>query len=308
MHRLGCTLYLWSPDEQDRFLRDALGPFTHRVLDSGLVSGFWFDRFDARGPHVFFVLTTRENTVGPLEREVRNLLEGWLETPPSKPPLSLSDLEALHVACRGKTLCAADRLDGFATHSSFEIFSHPISGYPFSLGRYFGEVLDADAPDESPWRAWTETAFWTIGLLGKPVLAPVMRWLAAIDQLMDDEQAADFWRYSLRCLLPELPMLESLDKVDTAMLERFISDKNLPVLRDLWDIDLHYTASSELADPTALVRAGLAPALDAHRWKFLREVVFVTLKQMRIRIRRQAQLYAFALDRRLKLRAVGDVD
>src|SRR6185436_17825658 len=53
---LGGNVYLWSRAAQNRFLTRCLGPAIRELQDQGLASGFWFDRFDARGPHVFFLL------------------------------------------------------------------------------------------------------------------------------------------------------------------------------------------------------------------------------------------------------------
>lgn len=294
MHRLACNLYLWSRDAQDRFLQDFLAPIVHDWITAQVIDGFFFDRFDARGPHLFFILSLDKRHLGLVESELKTLLDASLGTAkPQTPPLTQDELEERHRACRGKALCALDRLDGFAPQGSYEVFLHPLWGYPFAHGKHLDD--DASLPPGSPWRDWTEITLWAIELLGSPLLAQTLEWLTAVDRCMTPEQAADFWRHALHRLLPDLPMLNHLESVDPSMVKRFVGEEGFALLGRLWGAD-----RIRVPDPTHLVAAGLLPSPRGQGWELLREIVFVTLKQLGIKIRRQARIYAFALDRRLE--------
>ena len=67
MSYLGLVAYCWGQEQQDRLLTECLKPAMEEWRSSGLTRRFWFDRFDARGPHVLGLLTTtpEARAVGP---------------------------------------------------------------------------------------------------------------------------------------------------------------------------------------------------------------------------------------------------
>jgi len=135
MSYLGLTVYHWGWQFQDHLLISWLAPTVAELKREKVVRTFWFDRFDARGPHLSIVLALAEATVAEAAARVTSSLTHYFAAHPSTLSLSLDEVEAFHKACRGKQQSVADRLPGLAENNTFLIYEHPHDDFPFSLSQ-----------------------------------------------------------------------------------------------------------------------------------------------------------------------------
>ena len=140
MLHLGLVIYRWGWRFQDHLLTNWLGPTVAELKQETAIRAFWFDRFDARGPHLSIVLTLAK--AGVAER-VSSSLKRYLSDFPSTELLSLDEVTALHKACRGKMQCEADRLPELAENDTFLAYEHPAWDFPFSLSQGLKDEVEA---------------------------------------------------------------------------------------------------------------------------------------------------------------------
>jgi hypothetical protein len=286
MVRLGVVVYVWGTAAQDRLLADRLGPEAERLCREGLAARLWFDRYDARGPHVFAVLTVA-SAAGPAVRSrIEESLAAYLATRPSAETLSARQLEKLHAQTRGRRQCEADGLPGFAPNNSFVTFDHPARGYPFHLSE--GLAAEADL-----WQRVSATSFWAVRQLGRESLpaARAARWTAAVDRALREsgESPGLYWRHHLSTLLP---LEGGLGDGDLAILAGSLGEDRRRDLARLWE-----NPEGEEPPVSALVRLALA-ASASRRWPLLREIDHVTLKQLGLPVALHVPLLLYAWSRR----------
>lgn len=266
---------------------ECLGPLAAELWRTGQVDRFWFDRYDARGPHLFFVFGAPADSLDRLTRRLGSALSTYLAHNPSLETLTAERLERLHLQTRGRRQCELDGWPGFGANDSWEIFAHPPYGYPFGL----------DEPEEDEvWRLAAELALWTIERIASrteaPGLAEAVRWTAAVDRALRANGAAPaaYWRHHASTLIPDdLQEGSLLDALPDALEPRHLEN-----LARLWEEAER--AGDSWPDLPRLVRAALgggeSPAL-------LREIDHTALKQQGIPVafHLPAVLFAWRRDR-----------
>ncbi len=193
MFHLGCNVYLWSGARPLGLLRTVRDMVTGELAPAG--GRFFFDYFDARGPHYFFLFSAP----GPLDSAaIAGRLEAAVATEALAADLPLELIEARHRACLGKAMCSADEGDELVPHGSVVLFDQTENRYPFFLTR--------DNPEAGRfWQLFSELSLLGIELSleagGKPT-GLALEWMAAIADWVDGQGLADeYWRYHLSTLM-----------------------------------------------------------------------------------------------------------
>lgn len=273
---------------------ECLGPFAAELWRTGELDRFWFDRYDARGPHLFAVFGAPQNTLDRLAGRLSGALDRYLAENPSPETLTPERLERIHLQTRGRRQCEIDGRPGFGANDSWEVFSHPPLGYPFGLA----------GPDaDEVWRLATELALWTIERIAvrtePPGLAEAVRWTAAVDRALRAAGAdpAAYWRHHASTLVAS----EDASSEDGSPLDGFRVDdlpdalepRHLENLGQLWEAAERDGGS--WPELPRLVRA----ALRGEGWALLRELDHAALKQQGIPVALHlpAVLFAWRLSR-----------
>jgi len=124
---LGANIYCWSETEQNLLLVQCLEPATRELrmdLDS---SRFWFDRFDARGPHIVALFTLPPGMDSETEARLRPRLEAFLADHPPSGTIGVEEAERRHASCRGAHLSKIDIGSDLAPEGSYAFFRHSAS-------------------------------------------------------------------------------------------------------------------------------------------------------------------------------------
>lgn len=296
MPHLGLAVYFWGRTPQNRLIAECLAPTARELLSAGLIEHFWFDRFDARGPHVFAVFTALPPSTAEVSRRVAERVGRYLAESPSREEMTAEQVAAHHAGCRGKVQCAADTYPGLAGNNTFFTFEHPPTGYPYWL-------LAGHPGERELLPLLGDLALWAIDqFAAQPDQTPTMaaiRWAAALDRelVAAGRKPADYWRYHATTLI--LPLAERLATAEDEVLRSLpasVGEKNRQMFARLWrEVEAGAT-------PWPLVHRLAeiaAPAPDAEgtprqRWGLLREIVHITLKQLGVPVGLHIPLLLFA--------------
>lgn len=230
MEHLACNVHHWGRRSEDRLLAECLAPAVRELRGDGLLERFWFQRFDARGPHLFLLLGTAPGRADELRERLGPRLEAWLAAHPSEETLSDEELRTRHDQCRGKQLTILDVDPGFAPNNTLRWAPHPPRGYPLAIAEGVGDF-------DGLWRLLSGVAEWSMGRLAEgPGVA--VRWTAAMDaELRRAWPAADgYWRYHASTLL--LGLDERLDADEAGVLDalpRILGARNAAMFGPVWD-------------------------------------------------------------------------
>jgi hypothetical protein len=264
---LGLIVYRWGRHSQDRLLVECLGPLAAELWGTEQVDRFWFDRYDARGPHLFAVFGAPRDNLDRLTGRLGGALDRYLAENPSPETLTPERLERLHLQTRGRRQCEVDGRPGFGANDSWEIFAHPPRGYPFGL---------AEPDEDQVWRLAAELALRTIERIEcrtePPGLAEAVRWTAAVDRALRAAGAdpAAYWRHHASTLV---------DSDDGSLLDELpdaLEPRHLENLGHLWEEAKR--AGDSWPELPRLVRA----AVGGKGWTLLRELDHAALKQQGI--------------------------
>ena len=294
---VGFNIYYGNQGAQNHFLVACLGPSMDEARSRFPVQ-FWFDRFDARGPHIFLLMTILK----PYCEEARAFLSSrfscFLAAGSNPEPVSAEEAKLRNNGCRGKWLCAVDREPGMATDNSYYTFEQPADGYPFFLSR----GLDHE---EELWRLLDSQTTWAIKQLAltlpKPATAVGVLWLAALDRLLANRvsEIDCYWSYHATTLLPSLASRLAERPQDTySNLLGAIGARNLRSFEVLWEREAAnsmWPYLSRLLDCVIFEHNPPRP----QPWALLREVVHTTLKQLGIATQIHIPLLLFAWSRHL---------
>lgn len=279
MANLGLTVYLWSLDAQNHCLLSCLAPALLELQREGLVSRFWFERMDIRGPHIFTPIRVPDGAAAEISVRLSTRIDRYLAEHSCALDMTAAELRFRHDYCRGKLQSAADRLPGLAENNSFNILPHDERGYPFHLSAGL-------ADEEELWRLLTELTFWSITRLSEPVEAlrtTALRWFAAFEEAVRLNRGAPerYWRHHAETLILNLNehlvdgderalarLSEKIGDQDAETFSRFPSEPGeswypAPRIRRVVQIVL---SASELA--------------EQQRFDLLREIIHVGLKQL----------------------------
>lgn len=288
------NVYCFTEREQNRLLTELLGPFAGQGIAAGRLDHFLYDRFDARGPHVFAVLVaSADGACQAAAADLARSLEVFLAALPEAPGPAEAEIAARHEACRGKSLCALDRLPGLAGRNSFGLAPHPENDYPFWL--WSGLKREA-----AFWRAISDQSLWAIGQVaargGQMAIGAGLRFTASIDAALrrTGQDAEAYWRYHVSTLFPD--QAEEIAASPAAAAERFgplVRGGNRQTFDRVWQL----VEQPGKGDPRAALlvdslAAELAAGLRGHR--ALREAVHLSLKQLGIDLSFQIPLLVHA--------------
>ncbi len=280
---LGLVAYVWGALHQDRLLLECLAPAVAEWRAQGLASRFWFDRYDARGPHLFAVLTLPDAGAPAVASRLAARLGEHLAAHPSSQVLTPEQLASRHRQTRGRAQCAADELPGFAANNSFEIFPHPPQGYPFRLsaGLPGADVL---------WDLVADLTLWTIGRLagrpGSPATATGLRWIASVarELRLAGARPADYLRHHAATLVPALSEGVGPEEETSALagLAAGVGSAN-PALAEAW-AEVAATGPVWPGLPRLIrlvLRGGQGGGAEGPpAWALLREIDHAVLKQL----------------------------
>lgn len=275
MEYQACNVYHWGRGPADRLLAECLAPALDELRAAGPAPWSWFQRFDARGPHLFLLLGSDPGDAEALRARLGARLAGWMAAHPSTEPLSEAALRARHEQCRGKRLCALDGEPGMAPNNTLRWTAHPPDGYPLAFAAGVAE-------DEAFRRLLGELAAWSLGRLADGAGA-ALRWTAAVDVELRRAhgEAGGYWRHHAGTLLPGMEARLAADgEAVLAALPGVVGARNAAVFGRAWD-------AAEGGEPVwegipELLRIVLADdgRTAARRLRLLREVNHAVLAQL----------------------------
>ncbi len=275
--KLGIVIYLWGAPHQDRLLLECLAPAVVELRRQGLAGGFWFDRFDVRGPHLFAVVIVPREAVPEISSRLAGQLGGHLAAHPSTKVHQPEHLASRDGASRLRRQCEPDGRPGLGANNTFEIFEHPARGYPFALSAGL-------AGEDELWERVAGLTLWTIGQLaarpGSPALGAARRYMASVsgELRLAGARPADYWRYHIPTLLPDLFAGMSPEETDAALtrLSADVGAKHPDLARAWRDVAARGAVWPGLP---GLIRQILGGGL-ASPWPLLREIDHCVLKQL----------------------------
>jgi hypothetical protein len=300
MSHISLTTYLWGLESQNRFLASCLAPTIDELRRGGLVSRFWFERMDIRGPHIFAPIRVAEGAVTEVSQQLADKVGSYLAVNPCMAELSAEELRHRHDFCRGKVQSAADHLEGFAENNSFLILDHEERDYPFRLS--------ADLPrEEVLWSALTDLTMWAISQLPQPESIRrriAIECFAVFDQEVWSSEVTPerYWRYHATSLL--IPLKEALGSEEERILSQLpsaIGDRNSKLFTRIWGEVEEVRASILWIGQIVRLILNTSTPSEPQRFALLREVIHCVLKQLSLMVSFQLPLVLFAWNRSLAL-------
>lgn len=289
MEHLACNVYCWGARASERLLAECLAPAVRALRASGLAERFWFQRFDARGPHLFVLLGTAPGRADALREALGARLRAWMDANPSTETLPDDDLRVRHANCRGKCLCAVDAEPGFAPNNTVRWARQPPGGYPFN-------TAEGLARPDPFWDLASDLCEWSLSRLGDGTGAAI-RWTAAVDAELRraHPDAADAWRYYACTLL--LGLDERLARDEAAVLDALpgiVGARNAAVFARVWDaVEGGEVVWEPLPELLRMVFADDGRTME-QRMGLLREVNHTVLAQLGLMVTSKLPLILFA--------------
>jgi hypothetical protein len=276
---LGMVAYVWGTQHQDRLMLECLAPAVAELRRQGLARGFFLDRYDARGPHLFAVLTVPREAMREIAGRLAERLGNHLAAHPSSAALTPEQLARRHEETRGRRQCELDGRPGFAANNSFEIFEHPPHGYPFWLSAGL-------TGEEELWDLVADLTLWAIGRLaarpGSPAIAAALRWVASVSRelRLAGVRPTDYWLHHAPTLIPDL-FQEMEPEERAATLTELAADVGAtnPAFAQAWrEVDDAGPVWPGLPGMVRLILGGRTPLPSP--WLLLREIDHSVLKQL----------------------------
>lgn len=295
---LGLVIYCWGLDEQTRLLVECLAPLVTELRNRWL-KRFWFDRFDARGPHVFALFTVPAERLALTTSLAEQRLKSYLMNQPSVTELSRDELEARHRGCRGAALCEVDAEAGLAANNTLRFCEQPAERYPFSLAQGLtGPERLFDLLDE--------LTGWSLAQLacqpaGSAPIALAVRWLANLFDVLPDwfEDPQAYWRFHTATLVRRIAFAVDHDEL-ILRVTRSVGESNDAVLTRLWKRARSAPPAWPALSQLVQVLAGADEARGPQRHRLLREIVHVTMRQLGVPARLEIVLLLFCWRESLK--------
>jgi hypothetical protein len=300
---LGVNVYCWSQPEQNFLLVECLEPAVRELCSDFGRTRFWFDRFDARGPHIVTLFTLPPGATGEAEARLRPRLETFLAAHPPSGTVSIEEAEQRHRSCRGAFLSYLDRGPDLVQQGVYTFFEHSPHSYPYLLTRGLRPELE-----DSVWDLLHELSLWTILQLatdpaGSPVRIAVL-WLAAFERILRrlHPHPEGYWRFHASTLLFGLSKrLQEDERQVLASLPSAVGEKNRKTFDALWhEMERQGPRWLPLEELLAfLLREADSTTLDSP-WRLLREIVHWTLKHLCLYVSAEIPLVLYAWQRNLK--------
>jgi len=299
---LGLNVYLWERQEQNRFLISCWKPALHQLRQAVENVFAWYERFDARGPHIFAVLGTPGGELSAAADLLQAHIERFLAERQPSQALDPDALAELHADCRGKALWPADRRDGLATDRSFILQRHTGSGCPFSYWQPFDDATRWEIE-----RLVNRSTEWALARLPADRDANVqaaVSWCADFDQHLGKHvgpsRAAEYWRHHAGTLVRGLEQRwqDDSDEVRRS-LPGLIKPSSAAAFGRLWH-DAESVAKDTSQSMGTMVRTIVENApRQSVAWHAFREIHHSTLKQLGLFVRFHLPIIFFAWNRNL---------
>jgi hypothetical protein len=297
MIRLGVNVYCWEEARQNRLLAECLAPAVFELQEEIGPVLFWFDRFDARGPHVFAVLSLADEACRLAESALASRLRTFFASHPSGGTVPLEQVQRRHEASRHLALCELDRAPGIEPEDACRFFLQPPDAFPFHLVR--------QRPEEDQQKIWEiahQLSLWSTQQIAvhperRPLRAAVS-WLAAFFWLLlrTHPRAEAYWRYHAASLLRSLPQrLESDEQGVLDALPGAIGERNIQAFSSVWS--QMQTSEPPWPAMSELVHRLCSPDLHGDSWRPPREIVHSLLKQLCVPVAHEIPLILYAWHR-----------
>jgi hypothetical protein len=298
MPHLGLNAYFWGDREQDRLLVECLQPLADRLRRDALLERFWFDRFDARGPHLLAVFTLPDRAIEPARERIAADVGTYLRDHPSLAALTSEEIAKRHSECRGKILAVADREPGIAANNTWVLFDHAPDHYPFHLTRGL-------AAEEALWRQGDTVTRWALRQIAAPSAKPLVAaisWATTLDHhLRSPADGAEYWRLHATTLLMTLRERLTADESEVLnLLPSWIGERNRTTFSRLWTVSAMEPETEAAVRNLVEIAYGLRGGPDGPRWRLLREMTHCTLKQLGIPVALHIPLVLFAWNHNLQ--------
>jgi hypothetical protein len=304
MPNLGLTVYLWSLDAQNHCLSSCLAPALQELRREGLVSRFWFERMDIRGPHVFAPIRVPDGAEAAVSARLSARIDRYLAERPCPLAMTPAELQFRHDYCRGKLQSAADRLPGLAGNNTFNILPHGERGYPFHLSAGLRD-------EEELWLLLTELTLWSITQLSgseEALRATAIRWLAAFDEAVRSSGSAPerYWRHHASTLILNLAeLLADGEESALARLSGTIGKDDAEIFSRPWsEREEGWYPVPRIRRIVQIILKASEPA-ERQRFDLLREILHVGLKQLCLRVAVHPSLVLLAWRRGLAIEATA---
>ncbi len=291
----GTNIYYWGAAEQNHLLLHGVRTWARYARENGLAQGFWYFRFDTRGPHLFLLFTTTTVAEPALRHYLEKQIAEFLKNQPSTDPLSQKDIERRHTECRGKGFNVADFEPGFAENNTFAAFRHDSAYYPlkFTNGMPLADEL---------WHRLDEIAFWAIDQLEGSPAATAIRWLAAVDQALHRGgfAAEAYWRFHACTLL--LPLRDRLAANEAEVIEmvpRLVSENNRKIFSAAWEQVARENCPGVDVDGLVALIMHDADRTQEQRFLILREINHAVMAQFGQWVKFQIPIIVYAWSRNL---------
>lgn len=271
------NVHLWGRAEQNRLLTGCIGPAARALLGAGTLRRFWFDRWDARGPHVAVFLGAPGEAMDAVRAALAERLDAYLAASPSTVYLEAAELEARHAGCRGKQLCSLDALPGLEPNNVWRFAAdEPAESYLFRASA----GLDADAAD----RLMADLALWSVDRLrAGSTTGPAVRWIAGLSGAVERAglEPAELWRFYASTLLPGMrDRIVAGDPEVVAGLPGLVGERNLAAFETLWSAAQAGPPAWDGFAALAELVASARPTTARGRLIFVRELAHSVLGQL----------------------------
>jgi hypothetical protein len=304
MSNLGLTVYLWSLDAQNHFLSSCLAPALQELRQEGLVSRFWFERMDIRGPHIFAPLRAPDGTAAEVSARLSARIDDHLAERPCPLSMTPAELQFRHDYCRGKLQSAADRLPGFAGNNTSNILPHGERDYPFHLSAGL-------AGEEELWLLLTELTLWSVSQLSGPeesLRATAIRWFAAFEEAVRGtlSEPGRYWRHHAATLILNLDeLLQEGEERALAQLSGSLGEKDKEIFSRAWnELREDWYPVPRIRRIVQIILSASEPA-ERQRFDLLREIIHVGLKQLCLKVAVHPSLVLLAWSRCLAASAAA---
>lgn len=298
---LGLNAYCWSQTAQNRLLCECVEPAVREIERDAPGLRFWWDRFDAGGPHVVATFTLPAGAAAGAERLLDERLTDFFRRHPQRGTIPIEEAEKRRISCSGQWICEADRRPGLAEEGTHLFFEASGATFPARLTRAL--------PEEEAGAIWElvhELSLWAIeqnrANLDRGAPRTAVRWLASLErslrQLHLETEA--FWRFYAGSLLFGIPKrLAENEPGVLGSLRTAVGRRNEETFAHLWAEE---EARGPLWPPMEPFVAALfqqpTPS-PSNPWRLPREVVHWTLKQLCLYVRSEIPLILYAWDRNL---------
>ena len=223
-------------------------------------------------------------------------IEEFLTHSPSREMLSADELAWRHHACRGRSMCAADQIQGFALNNTFCLLGEGEVYYPL---KWMVELKDQNRL----WCSLDTMVAWVLTETGEHRLRRGVELAAAVTHAINEEDlpSAPYWWLHVQSFILAKENGGQEKEIAQLMpwLPSAISARNREGMAPIW---VHPEKWSIPRDSVRQLVASILAAdgrpLNA-RWHLLREIVHTLFLQLGVAARYEIAIVLFACERAL---------